>query len=70
MIAKLLFLAAGIVLGRKSKAIVGMVAPFAEKASAKFDEFYSESARKIGTTVEDLEDRAAEKRYRSSVDQH
>jgi hypothetical protein len=42
-----------------------VITPFAGDASARFDELYSETARKVGTKIEDIEDRMLEKRYHS-----
>jgi hypothetical protein len=66
----LFFLAAGILIGRKWGTIKSAIAPIAGDASARFDELYSEAARKIGTTVEDIEDRVAEKRHASRMNGH
>lgn len=63
----LFLFAAGILLGKKWDAIKQVIVPFAGDASARFEELYSETARKVGTTVEDFEDRVAEKRSHSRV---
>jgi hypothetical protein len=61
----LLIFAAGVVVGKKWETIKGALAPLTGGASAKFDEFYSEAARKVGTKIEDIEDRVAENRHKS-----
>lgn len=65
-----LLFCAGILLGKKWETIKSIVVPFAGDASARFDELYSEAARKVGTAVEDLEDRVAEKEYHSRPNGH
>ncbi|HEY3824362.1 MAG TPA: hypothetical protein VGL82_07370 [Bryobacteraceae bacterium] len=59
----LLLLGAGILIGRKWDAFRNVIIPFAGDASARFDELYSETARRVGTKIEDFEDRVAESRY-------
>jgi hypothetical protein len=55
----------GILIGKKWDRIKTVITPFAGDASARFDELYSETARKVGTKIEDIEDRMLEKRYHS-----
>jgi hypothetical protein len=62
-----LLFCAGLLVGKKWDAIKDVVVPFAGDASARFDELYSEAARKVGTVVENIEDRAAEKQHHSRV---
>lgn len=57
--------AAGLLIGQKLVAIKKAIVPFTEAAAAKFDAVYSETARQVGTKVEDFEDRMAEKRFHS-----
>lgn len=63
----LFLFAAGILIGRKWQTIRNALAPIAGDASARFDQLYSETARKIGTGVEDFEDRIVERRHRSRM---
>jgi hypothetical protein len=63
----LFLFAAGILVGKKWDTIRSVIIPFAGDASARFDELYSETARRVGTKVEDFEDRVAEKRFDSRV---
>ena len=58
----LVIFAAGILVGRNWDAIKRAVAPVTGGAAAKFDEFYSDAARKMGTKVEDFEDHLAKTR--------
>jgi hypothetical protein len=62
----LFLFAAGILIGKKWDAIKSAIKPLTGDASARFDELYSDAARKVGSKVEDLEDRAKEKRFHSS----
>lgn len=59
--------AAGVLVGKNWDKIRGAVVPFAGDASARFDTLYAETARKVGQSVEDFEDRIAEKRYHVPV---
>jgi hypothetical protein len=66
----LLMFTAGVLIGKKWETIRRAIAPIAGGASAKFDELYSETARKVGTKVEDFEDGIAERRFRSRMNGH
>jgi hypothetical protein len=53
---------AGVLVGRNWDKIKGAVVPLAGDASARFDALYAGTARRFGQTIEDFEDRMAEKR--------
>ena len=59
----LLVFACGFLVGRKWPALKGAVAPLFVGASQRFDALYANAARTLTQTIEDLEDRAAERRY-------
>lgn len=57
--------ACGVLVGRSWDAMKGAVAPILDEASQRFDSLYANTARTVTQTVEDIEDRMAERRYRS-----
>lgn len=54
----------GVVVGRSWDAVKGAVSPLVETASARFDTLYANTARSVARTIEDAEDRRAERRHR------
>lgn len=59
--------AAGFFVGRTWDTIKGAVAPLLGDAAQRFDELYANTARTVTRTIEDVEDRVAERRYRTET---
>jgi hypothetical protein len=55
--------AAGFVVGKSWDVLKGVVAPVLTDASERFDALYARTARTVAQTVENAEDRLAERRY-------
>ncbi len=65
-----LLFCAGVLVGKQWDAIKRAVVPFTGDASARFDQLYSEAARKVYTAVEDFEDRVAESQHHPRPNGH
>lgn len=59
--------ACGVFVGRNWEAVRDAVAPVVIGASQRFDALYAGAARSVAQTVEDLEDRALERRHRAEL---
>lgn len=56
----------GVVVGRSWDAVRTAVSPMMSGASERFDALYANTARTLVQTLEDVEDRRAERRHRAS----
>lgn len=56
----------GVVVGRSWDAVKTAVSPLVEGASERFDTLYANTARTVARTIEDAEDRRAERRHRAA----
>lgn len=56
----------GVVVGRSWDAVKAAVSPLMEGASERFDTLYAHTARTVVQTLEDADDRRAERRHRAS----
>ncbi|HJQ37851.1 MAG TPA: hypothetical protein VKB93_12005 [Thermoanaerobaculia bacterium] len=62
-----LVFACGVFVGRNWKTLRGAVAPVVVGASQRFDALYADAARSVARTLEDVEDRALERRHRAEL---
>jgi hypothetical protein len=62
----LVVFAAGFLLGKKWDRVKTTVGPVVGAASQRFDAFYASTARTVAQTLEDVDDRIAERRYRAA----
>lgn len=65
----LLVFVCGVVVGRGWDAVKATVGPVVEGASQRFDTLYASTARTVVRSIEDIEDRKAERRYRKAAPQ-
>lgn len=59
----------GVVVGRSWDAVKTAVGPMVAGASERFDALYANTARTVVRTIEDAEDRRAERRHRAAAEQ-
>jgi len=59
--------AAGFLIGKKWRNVTSAVGPMVGAASQRFDAFYARTARTVAQTIEDVDDRIAERRYRAAA---
>jgi len=59
--------AAGFLIGKKWPGVKNSVGPIVGTASRQFDAFYARTARKVAQTIEDVDDRIAERRYHAAA---
>jgi hypothetical protein len=62
----LVVFAAGLLVGKKWSSVKSTVGPVVGAASRRFDAFYARTARTVAQTIEDVDDRIAERRYRAA----